>query len=174
MSKYRSYIYLLGLTALITVISPACSGDKESRPSPLTVDSTTIDNIFLKITYSSPSVRERKIWDELVPYNQIWRTGANEASYIEVSSDVTINDQVLPKGKYAIFTIPTDSTWTIIFNKEWDQWGAYNYNPEQDIFRLDVLPESGEFSEKMRFMFEKNLLVFKWENLHYSLKVSPL
>jgi len=134
-------------------------------------DSTVIEGTKVKIVYGSPAVRDRKIWDGLVPYNEVWRTGANEATYIQTSEDLLINGQLLPKGSYAIFTIPSDSSWTIIFNEEWNQWGAYHYKPNADIFRVEVTPEKGSFKERMTFKFEGNQLIFAWENLTFSLDI---
>lgn len=150
----------------------SCNTDSNKRPSPIAADSTSINGASVKIVYSSPAVKERKIWDGLVPYNEVWRTGANEATFLKTEKDIKINGKMLPKGSYALFTIPTDSSWTIIFNKEWNQWGAYNYNANLDVFRLNVLPKQSAFSERMKFEFQNNQLIFKWENISYSLELT--
>ena len=163
--------FIIGLTILLTNIS--CSGNKEKRPSPLTSDSTSIGDTDLSIHYSSPSVKKRKIWGELVPYNEVWRTGANKATYFTTNKDIKIEERLLPAGRYALFTIPSESDWIIAFNEDWDQWGAYNYNSDKDVFRIKVFPQKSSFDERMKFVFEDSALRFDWEELSYSLRISP-
>lgn len=170
MSNFRSdYFFIFTFSLLLATFS--CSTKKDKRPSPLTIDSTVVSGTHLKIVYSSPAVRDRKIWDGLVPFDTIWRTGANAATYLSTSMDIKIAGKNLPKGKYSIFTIPKDTNWTIIFNKEWDQWGSYNYNADLDIFRLSINPKKIDFQERMTFKFIESQLVFSWENLSYSLPI---
>lgn len=149
----------------------SCSQKEEKRPSPQTSDSTVIAGTSVSIHYSSPGVKKRTIWGELVPYDEIWRTGANEATYLALEDSMRINGHLLDAGKYAIFTIPTDSTWIIIFNEEWDQWGAYNYDPSKDAFRINVKPRKSDYTERMTFSFIENKLQFEWENLYYQLTI---
>ena len=92
------------------------------------------------IRYNRPSMRGRTIWGELVPYGQVWRTGANEATTIEITDDVTINGQKLAKGIYSIHTIPGPEEWTLIFNSVAQQWGSYTYDAAKDVLRLQVRP----------------------------------
>jgi hypothetical protein len=88
----------------------------------------------------------------LVPYGKVWRTGANEATTFEVSTDVMIEGKKLAAGRYALFTIPGEEEWTIIFNKTADQWGAYGYKAEDDALRVVVAPVShGEMAERLVF-----------------------
>ena len=156
------YLHILLAVALITLAS--CGPEKKSeRPSPPASDSTVVDGAMLKIDYSSPGVKERKIWDGLVPFFKIWRTGANEATVFSTSEDLLIKGDTLKAGKYAVFTIPTDKEWTVIFNKEWDQWGAYNYDPSRDELRISITPEKvSEHKERMHFFFEDYSLNFHW------------
>ena len=92
--------------------------------------------------WNSPSVKGRKIWGELVPYNELWRAGANSATTIEFSTPVTINNKKIEAGKYALFVIPNlHHKWTIILNKDHEQWGSYNYDSTKDVIRLDVTPK---------------------------------
>jgi len=107
----------------------------------------------VSITYSRPGVKGRAIWGGLVPYNEVWRTGANEATTISVSDDVKINGQPLPAGNYSLHTIPGKDSWTIIFNKVDKQWGSFKYDKSQDALRVDVKPQEGPNVEWMTISF---------------------
>lgn len=85
----------------------------------------------------------------LVPYGQVWRTGANDATVMEFSHDVTVNGQKLPKGKYSLHTVPGASEWTLIFSKNWGQWGSFNYDAKDDALRVTAKPVATDFRETM-------------------------
>lgn len=126
----------------------------------------------ISIDYHQPSARERKIMGGLVPYGQVWRTGANNATVFNVDRDIIVEGQRLPKGKYALFTIPNEEEWTIIFNKKHDQWGAFNYNEEDDVLRVKVQPEeTDEFGETFTIDLEDNDVVLFWENTRVRFRV---
>jgi hypothetical protein len=123
----------------------------------------------VSIVYHRPNVKGRAIWGCqtadvipkggvtypcLVPNGQVWRTGANEATIFEVSNDVTISGQKLPKGKYSLHTIPNPNEWTIIFNKTWNQWGSYSYDAKEDALRVTVKPVASDFHETMAIEIE--------------------
>ena len=124
------------------------------KASPKASISQVVGDTDVSIVYNRPNVKERKVWGELVPLGKIWRTGANEATVFEVSNDVMINGQKLPKGKYSLHTIPTENEWTIIFNKTWNQWGSFNYDEKQDALRVKVKPMTGDFKETMTIGFD--------------------
>ena len=128
--------------ALVTACSEQKKPDqKPLRPSPpATVTAALPSGAQLLISYSRPSAKERKVFGGLVPYGQVWRTGANEATTFQVDKDVTVQGQPLPAGKYALFTIPTEKDWTIIFNKTAKQWGAYEYQEADDVLRVKAKP----------------------------------
>lgn len=111
----------------------------------------------VSITYSRPGVKGRTIWGGLVPYNEVWRTGANEATTISVSDDVKIDGQPLPAGNYSIHTIPGKDSWTIIFNKVDKQWGSFDYDKTKDALRIQVKPQEGPNQEWMVFSFPEVL-----------------
>jgi hypothetical protein len=121
------------------------------RPSPNASLTQTVGVTDITIKYSRPGVKGRAIWGGLVPYDQVWRTGANEATTISFSDDVTINGQKLAKGTYAFFTIPGREQWTLVFNKQGEQWGAFNYDKAQDALRIQVKQEESPFFEWMSF-----------------------
>ena len=135
---------LLGVACQLTACSeqpPNASEEKTARPSPPATVSTTVPGgATLTIRYSRPSAKDRKVFGGLVPYGQVWRTGANEATTFAVDKPVTVQGQPLPAGKYALFTIPQEKEWTIIFNNTASQWGAYEYEPAQDTLRVQARP----------------------------------
>lgn len=132
--------------------------------------SQAVGDTTVSIVYHRPNTKNRKVWGELVPLGQVWRTGANEATVFEVSNDVTINGQLLPKGKYSLHTIPNESEWTIIFNKTWNQWGSFNYDVKQDALRVAAKPLTGEMRETMSFdigdmKLNSTQIVIAWEKV---------
>lgn len=119
------------------------------RKSPRASVSYTIGLTDITIHYSSPAVADRTIWGALVPYNQLWRAGANEATTIEFSTDVQVGGQTLSQGKYSFFLIPNEgSRWTAVFNRSADQWGAYTYDEHLDALRVEVEVQTSDYSEE--------------------------
>jgi len=106
----------------------------------------------------------------------VWRTGANEATTIQFTTDVYVDENKVPAGKYSLFTIPTEKDWTIIINKIDKQWGAYNYKQEEDLVRFKVKPVESAFAENLCYSFD-NLtsssasIFVRWENLKIAFKV---
>ncbi len=146
------------------------------RLSPNASASQTVGYTNITINYCRPAVHGRKIWGELVPYNKVWRTGANEATTIQFTTDVTVEGNKIPAGKYSLFTIPMESEWTIILNKIDKQWGAFTYKEEHDLIRFKAKPAQSTFAENLCFSFDNltdaSASVFvRWENLKISFKV---
>lgn len=138
-----SFLILLALGFQLTACSEQApqTDEQAARPSPPATVSTTVPGgAHLTIRYSRPSAKDRKVFGGLVPYGQVWRTGANEATTFAVDKPVMVQGKPLPAGKYALFTIPTEKEWTIIFNNTATQWGAYEYQPEQDTLRVPARP----------------------------------
>ncbi|PSQ66263.1 MAG: hypothetical protein BRD32_02990 [Bacteroidetes bacterium QH_2_64_74] len=129
-------------------------GNDEPRVSPNAAVSQTIGTTEVRITYGRPQVKGREIFGGLVSYDEVWRTGANEATTFSVSSDVTIEGEPLSAGTYSLYTIPGTDAWTIIFNDTADQWGT-NYDASEDALRVEVSPESAPQREMMTFLFEE-------------------
>ena len=146
------------------------------RLSPKCYVGQTIGYTNVEINYSSPGVKNRSVWGKLVPYNTVWRTGANEATTIEFHNDVSINGKNIPSGKYSIFTIPSEKEWTVILNNTYDQWGAFKYDKKHDLIRFKVVPQKNNFVERLKFNF-----VFKepyisevqmeWETIKISFEI---
>jgi len=126
------------LIALFLILSITTALQAQDRPSPLAIVSAKYKDTYLKITYSQPQKRGREIFGSLVPYGQVWRTGANEASEITITKDIFVNGKLLIAGTYSLFTIPDKEKWTVILNKEAGLWGSYNYNVKMDVMRFDV------------------------------------
>ncbi len=140
---------------------------QEKRASPLINVKQNIDGVEVKIQYGQPSKKGRTIFGELVPYGKVWRTGANEATVIEFSGDVSINDNTVAAGKYALFTVPGEKEWTIILNQVWNQWGAYNYDSKKDVLSIKVPVENKkEAMEKFTVTIsEKGLVELYWDTV---------
>src|SRR5690349_20026562 len=121
------------------------------RPSPSATLTRTVGLTDITIKYSRPGVKGRTIWGDLVPYDKVWRTGANEATTISFSDDVKIEGQKLPKGTYSLHTIPGADQWTINFNGVADQWGSYSYDQAKDVLRVNVKPQPAPMIERLMF-----------------------
>lgn len=146
--------------------------DKSSRPSPPKEVSGQIAGVDIKIDYSSPAVKGRTIWGDLEPYGEVWRTGANEATTIELSQSASIEGQTLAAGRYSLFTIPNEGKWTVIFNKEADQWGDYNYDESKDALRVEVVPTSLEEQiERLEFEVREGDVALRWDLLEVAFKI---
>lgn len=140
----------------------------EQRPSPLVTKEGKVSGKTIKIQYGSPAVKGRAIWGDLVPYYEVWRTGANEATYVDLSQAVTVEGKELPAGKYSVFTIPKESgTWTVIFNSDWNlEHGHFQYNEKNDVLRVESQPIWEQSSqESLSFEVEPPGLVLRWEKL---------
>lgn len=151
------------------------ASETESRPSPLMVKEGRISGKTLKVQYGSPTVKGRELWGDLVPYNVVWRTGANEASYVELTEDMTIQGKNLAAGKYSLFTIPKESgPWTVIFNSEWDlEHGHFQYDEKNDVLRVDVEPVWGNSNqESLSMEIENPGIVIRWEKLKLPISIN--
>jgi len=123
-----------------------------------------INGATITINYGSPSVKGREIWGKLVPFNQVWRAGANDATTFETDKEVTIEGSKLPAGKYSFFVIPNEKECIIIFNKEAKQWGAYKYKEKEDQLRVTVKQKVAKAkAEKLVYIIEKNTVSLNWD-----------
>jgi len=146
--------------------------DKKPLSPPVTVKSH-IGEANVEINYNAPSMRGRQIWGDLVPYGQVWRTGANSATKITLDKALKIKDKFLPAGTYSLFSIPDENVWTIIFNKVADQWGSFRYDQSKDALRVEVIPESTEESlEQMSIAIVKGELKLGWDKLSVRLPIT--
>ena len=146
------------------------------RPSPAASVFEKIGTAKLTVTYSRPAVKGREIWGGLVPYGQVWRLGANDATTLEVSEAAKVAGHELPAGAYALFAIPAKDKWTVVVNSQAKQWGAYFRDPKKDLFTFDVAPSAGPHQEWLEFRIHPESartvrVEMAWEKLRISFPV---
>ena len=171
----RQFQFIILLLLISTLIAMG-QDFRTPRPSPDATVSQYVGITKITIDYSSPGVKGRKIWGELVPFGEIWRTGANEVTSITFGDPVKINENELPAGTYGIHAIPGEKEWEIIFSKDTEIDGSSNYDATKDAIRIKVVPEEHHFMERMTFLFadatENSVNVnLIWESLMVSFSV---
>ncbi len=179
----RSYVRKAFAAAILASVlpglaaTPAWADLKLPRPSPGASVTQTIGLTDFTVVYSRPGVKGRKIWGGLVPYGEVWRTGANEATSFVTTGEATIGGKKVPAGEYSLYTIPTETEWTVIISTEKGAWGSFSYDKAKDAARITVKPAVAPSEEWMRFAFE-NLtpssgdLVLSWEKLQISIPIA--
>lgn len=152
-----------------TRLSPRVSPDRSSTMRVAFTD--------LSVSYGAPSVNARTVVGGLIPYHKVWRAGANEATRFKISQTVYFGADSLAAGEYALFIIARpDSHWTIIFNRQAKQWGAFRYDESEDALRISVLPQEGAFQEVLSYRFHRiddteALLQMHWGNVVLPIKI---
>jgi Protein of unknown function (DUF2911) len=132
----------------------------------------TIDGVGVKIDYHQPAAKGRKIMGSLVPFGEVWRTGANGTTTIEFAVDAKVEGKAVAKGKYGLYTIPGETEWTIIINKG-IKWGAYDYTDKDDVIRVKVkAAKAAAFVESFTIAIDGSNIVLSWENTSVSFKVA--
>lgn len=162
--------------AALALATPALAQLDLPRPSPKATVSQQVGLTDVSIAYCRPGVKGREIWGGLVPYGEVWRTGANEATTITFSSDVTVQGNPVAAGTYGLFTLPGKDEWTVILNKGAKLWGAYDYKKDEDVLRFAVKPQAAPFVERMTFSFpntttDSTEVALNWEKLQVSFTV---
>lgn len=155
------FFSLLALALLCGTVLNA----QQNAASPAQTATGKAGGADISIAYGSPAVKGRTIWGELVPYDKVWRAGANEATTFETSKDIQVEGKTLPAGKYSFFTIPGKEEWTVIFNKEPKQWGAYNYSDSKDALRVNVRPRKTTFNERLTYVVNKDGIAMRWADM---------
>lgn len=170
--KLSLSIFILTILTIGLLSPEILSQQKEEvRISPKAMVKQTVGFTDVIIEYSRPGVKGRKIWGGLVPYNAVWRAGANEATKIAFSTDVKIDGHKLKAGSYSFFAIPGQKTWTLIFNKVANQWGAFEYNDVEDALRIEVTPmQNNCWQEWLAYTINKSsdnkaVVILEWEKL---------
>lgn len=162
------------LQLLLIVLLTVTFVNAQNKPaSPAASVTGKINGATITINYSSPSVKERVIWGELVPFNKIWRAGANAATTIEMDKDIVVEGQKLPAGKYSFFVIPNEKECVIIFNKVAKLSGTNNYNEKEDQLRVTVKQNLANSStESLVYTINQNSIVLSWDkwNIPFSVK----
>lgn len=170
-SKKRAMV-IVALALLVALPLAAQRGDDADRVSKNGHTEGEIDGVGVVLEYGRPNVKGREVWGGLVPYDEVWRTGANEATTIAFSHEVTVEGETLPAGKYSLFTIPSEGDWTVIFNKVANQWGHFRYDAGEDALRVTVTPAEAEFVEELEFIIDDTSVVLRWENLAVAFDVA--
>ena len=174
MRTVRIMTLSLAFLALVLLALPLAAerGDDATRLSKNGKTEGTISGVEVTLEYGRPNVKDRAIWGELVPHGKVWRTGANEATTISFSADVTIEGQKLAAGTYGLFTIPGEDSWVFIFNETAEQWGAFSYDSGKDALRVSAEPRAAEHVESMDFEIEGSSVVLRWEKLSVAIEVA--
>ena len=146
------------------------------RPSPGASVSQKVGTAKVTVTYHRPAVQGRAVWGALVPYGEVWRLGANDATTLEISEDAKLAGKELKAGTYALFAIPGKESWTIAVNSEPKQWGAYFRDPKKDVLTFAVTPSAGPHEEWLEFRFRPVSpsavrLEMAWEKLRVAFPV---
>lgn len=157
---------------LITLFMTSFSNAQGKLASPAETATGKINGATITINYGSPSVKGRAIWGGLVPFNEVWRAGANEATTFETDKDLTVEGVKLPAGKYSFFIIPSANDCVVVFNTEAKQWGAYKYKQAKDQLRVTVQQKATDSStEKLVYTIGTNNVVLSWEKWNILVRV---
>ena len=140
------------------------------KASPRASVTQTVGLTAVSITYDRPGVGGRPVWGALVPFDSVWRAGANENTVIEFSSPVRLGGQPVRAGRYGLHMIPTPGPWTIILSKQANAWGSFSYDPKEDAIRLTAAPMAGEMHEQLAYTFDSVtdssvVATLRWEKL---------
>jgi hypothetical protein len=133
--------------------------------------------MLARVVYSRPQKNGRNVFGELLEYGNVWRLGANEATEIEFYKDMLVGNKMVPRGRYTLYAIPNQDKWTIIVNKETDIWGAFKYDSNQDVVRVDApVQKLADPLETFSLVFEKAgngfVLTAAWDTMAVSVPMS--
>jgi len=158
--------FLLIATAITCSARTSAQTDKP-RVSPPEVVTGKVGGATISIHYSSPSVKGRAIFGFLVSYDSVWRAGANEATTFESDRDIKVEGRLLPAGKYGFFLRPRkNASWTAIFNKEANQWGAFKYDESKDLLRVEIKPTVLQDTvQTLEYVITSTGFSLNWEKL---------
>ncbi len=172
---------------LISTVTASClllgaglvrAEDLKPRPSPAAKVEQQIGTALVTVEYSSPGVKKRKIWGDLVPEGKLWRTGANASTKITFSKDATFGGKPVPAGSYSILSIPTGKSWTVILNKNTGLGANVDQRkPDQDVAQVTVAPKASPFRERLTFLFSDTTddsanLDLEWEKVRVSIPIT--
>jgi hypothetical protein len=173
----KKLLLVLLTSALACTVDHAAAQIELPAPSPTATFSQKVGLTDVEIVYSRPGVKGRKIFGELVPYGELWRTGANQATRITFSDDVKIQGKDLEAGTYALFTIPGKDEWTVIFNKKANQSGTGSYKEAEDALRVNVKTEAhGHIHETFTINIDEvrdnsAVISLTWENVSVAIPI---
>ncbi|MEO8195362.1 MAG: DUF2911 domain-containing protein [Thermoanaerobaculia bacterium] len=163
-TKVMTSCVLLGLFALAGATWAARGDDRERKSKNGKADGTA-GGAQIVLEYGRPNVAGRQIFGVLVPYGQVWRAGADEATTIAFDKDVAIEGKPLAAGRYALFLIPSEGEWTVVFNKIADQWGAFKHDPASDALRVTVKPAAHDRVETLEYAIAGDRVEMRWDTV---------
>lgn len=140
------------------------------KASPRASVAQTVGLTEITITYDRPAVNGREVWGKLVPYDSVWRAGANENTVIDFSSAVSFGGKDVPAGRYGVHLIPTQAEWTVILSRQSNAWGSFSYDPKEDLVRVGATPHPAEPQERLAYTFDAPgvdsvVATLRWEKL---------
>ncbi len=147
-----------------------------ARVSPNASTSQTIGSVVVSVEYSRPSVKGRNVFGGLQKYGEVWRAGANEATTIVIPKDARIEGEDLAAGVYALFVVPGESEWKVLFNSQDEQWGHFDYDASMDVLAVTVTAREAEHEEMLSYSFEdvgasSATLVLHWSTTEIPVKI---
>lgn len=162
------------LLTLTLVAFAAIVSYSQEKPSPAMTAEGAVGDAKITVNYSSPAVKGRVIWGDLVPLGQVWRAGANEATTFTTTKDIMVQGKKLPAGTYSFFIIPGEYESTFIFNKVAKQWGAFNYDAKEDQLRVSVpSQQTSTMQERLKYDVANNKLAIMWEYAKAEATLAP-
>ena len=157
------------LFAFAMLFSAVTFAQTKPVPSPRDSVSATVKGATISINYGSPSVKGRKIYGELVPYNKGWRAGANKATTFTTSADIQVGGKKLAAGTYSLYMVPGEAEWKVVFNSAIPSWGigagGVANDPTKDLFSVNVKAKKAGPTEKLRYEVRPNGIALVWENV---------
>jgi hypothetical protein len=165
------------LAAFLSIAAMLVSVTTWAQSPAATATGKTSGGANITIKYSAPSVKGRKVWGELVPYDKVWRAGANEATVLETDKDITVEGKAVPKGKYSLYAIPGEKEWSIILNSQTGQWGITRggestRDTSKDVAVVKVKPKkSSSMNEALKYTVTADGISLLWENLEVPISV---
>lgn len=175
MKKRALFLTITCITLITSALELAAQDKKPLSPSDSAV--ATIAGADVKAYYGRPSKRGREVFGNLVPYGEVWRTGANTATEIVFGKNMIFGGKAVKAGRYALFTIPGKDKWTIILSNKLGQWGAFSYNTKDDVVRVEAAPISTkDVTETLTIRFDKNdktgAMVIMWDQTFVSVPIA--
>lgn len=166
--KMNKIVKIILIIAVVLVIAFFGLKSFTKSKSPAEITKFDQNGLTVQVDYSRPYKKGREIFGKLLPYGQVWRTGANEATIFDVKQDIKIGDKSLKAGKYTLWTIPNADKWTVILNSEIGQWGT-TYDEKKDVVRIDVpVGKSAEMMEQFKIDFAAAAtgaeMILRWDN----------
>ena len=178
MKKLAAVTALLFFVAMLASAQMSMDQDKSKRPSPpASAQCKFSDGKMVKVDYSSPRAKGRKIYGELVPYGKVWRTGANEATSFVTDTGLTVGGKDVPAGSYTIFTVPEQDKWMLVISKKTGEWGTDYPGEKEDLARVPMkVSKTPSMVENFTISFDQKgsscTMNVDWENTRASAEVA--